>query len=218
MTAAERQAAKKERRKLRVKARKQLKKLQGANANASDDTSASSSNESSGATPTPAKRGDRFSPPMYADAIRFVSSYIQNPPENPSTETRLHLLQALIIELGLLHKSTLELPTTCKTAKTLLKSHIHINVREYVKCRTELSSKIPSLLSPNSPKRKGAAAAQQTELNIWLNEMSKLRFSSKAALRHGLHIGVGRPDGTKVKRVTTKWIKQRGLNVFLVDY
>lgn len=70
----------------------------------------------------------------YEDASDFITGYLSSP-EDKDTVNKLTLLQALILELGVSNPSSL--PTTITSAKKLLKSEAHVNIREYMAVREE---------------------------------------------------------------------------------
>ncbi|KAG9010150.1 hypothetical protein FRB95_011587 [Tulasnella sp. JGI-2019a] len=205
-TASQLRSARRKRAKLRAQV--QAHKLQQQpGGNHSDDTGSSSSASSYTSGPTTPNAYDD-SGASYEEAVRYVTAYLKDPPRDPSPEVHLHFLQSLIIELGLLHKPQVELPTSAKSAKALLKSQVYINVREYVDCRTQLSrSGVATARSPNG-----------NEVDAWLGELKKLMFPSRAALTRSLYKRCTNEDGVKIKPVTAKWIKSRGLGVFLVSF
>ncbi|KAG8861940.1 hypothetical protein FRB96_002383 [Tulasnella sp. 330] len=204
LTPTQDRAARRKRAKLRaetlVKAQKPQSQLK-QEGNHSDHTSSSSLVSASPTIPNVID-GEV----MYEEAVRYVTAYLANPPANVSPETHLQFLQALIIELGLLSKSDVELPNSIRAAKALLKSQIHINVREYVECRARLA-------------KIGDVAADDVKRDaMWLDEIQKLMFPSKAALTRSLYKRRTIQEARHVKPVTTKWIKSRGLDVFLVSF
>lgn len=68
----------------------------------------------------------------YEDASRFITGFLSSP-EDKDSVNKLTLLQSLIMELGVADISSL--PTTITSAKKLLKSEAHVNIREYIAVR-----------------------------------------------------------------------------------
>jgi len=68
----------------------------------------------------------------YEDASRFITGFLSSP-EDKDSVNKLTLLQSLIMELGVTDISSL--PTTITSAKKLLKSEAHVNIREYIAVR-----------------------------------------------------------------------------------
>lgn len=56
--------------------------------------------------------------------------------EEPTTEDRLVTANALLIELGIILK-TEALPVTLAAARKLLKTYVHLNVRDYLDIRLQ---------------------------------------------------------------------------------
>lgn len=68
----------------------------------------------------------------YEDASRFITGFLSSP-EDKDSVNKLTLLQSLILELDVADVCTL--PTTITSAKKLLKSEAHVNIREYIAVR-----------------------------------------------------------------------------------
>jgi hypothetical protein len=161
---------------------------------------------------------------MYEEAVDYVTAYLKDPPQDAPSDVRLHFLQSLIIELGLLNIPGVELPTSCKAAKALLKTHVHINIRDYLQGRTRIPAGAPAPAAPLNKsqkklKKKGKAPAQvpvTKEVGVGVQELQKLMYPSKAALQRSLFTNqAGKKP--RSKRVSMKWVKRRGLEVFLVS-
>lgn len=69
---------------------------------------------------------------LYQAAVNYISSFLAHPEE--ASGLRLPLLQALVVELGICNPAS-QLPASVRAAKTLLRAHAHINVRDYIAAR-----------------------------------------------------------------------------------
>ncbi|KAI6150730.1 hypothetical protein BKA82DRAFT_992962 [Pisolithus tinctorius] len=81
----------------------------------------------------------------YKEAYALISRYIANP-QDPGNDDLL-LLQALIIELGV--RSPDDLPSTLTSARKLLKSEVHINIKEYVATRDKGQKALQQIMHPS---------------------------------------------------------------------
>jgi len=72
-------------------------------------------------------------PSFYENAVQFMGSVLSSPSTLTST-SRLPLLQALIIELGLIDSET-SLPQTVTSARALLRSNVFVNIIDYLDAR-----------------------------------------------------------------------------------
>ncbi|KIJ69351.1 hypothetical protein HYDPIDRAFT_24194 [Hydnomerulius pinastri MD-312] len=106
-------------------------------ASQSDTTSSSSDYRSGASTPTAS----------YDEAAAFISRYLEAPVKE--TDTQLALLRALIIELGVRSPTASDLPSTLTSARKMLKSEVHINVKEYVATRDKGQSALRQILQPS---------------------------------------------------------------------
>ncbi|CDO70729.1 hypothetical protein BN946_scf184798.g44 [Trametes cinnabarina] len=103
-------------------------------------------------------------PAVYESAQSYVSSVIAAAPSTKSSGAKLAFLQALIVELGLYpSQSTLtasssspssffslpSLPSSMRAAKALLKSHVFLNVRDYLAVRTQGIDALRRVMHPN---------------------------------------------------------------------
>jgi len=96
--------------------------------------------------------GDGFStdevgePSMYEEAVRYITTFLQNPSAYGESSSRLTLLQSLIIELGL---STSSLPASLTSAKAVIKSQVFVNIREYLAVRDQGPDAVKQVLYPS---------------------------------------------------------------------
>jgi len=91
--------------------------------------------------------GDGEIPPsIYKEAAVYISSYLSNPEAQNDKICRLTLLQSLIIELGLANTT---LPSSLNSAKTFLKAHAFLNVREYLAVRGQGPEAVQKVLHPS---------------------------------------------------------------------
>jgi len=142
---------------------------------------------------------------LYEEAVRYINCFLSEPMENKAAH--LALLQALIIELGFFtplptsEKSTettegqssptpssptsafslSDLPHSMTAAKSFIKSHVFLNVRDYMAVRAQGQEALQSVLHPSRR-----------------SLLTQLRKKSSS-------------------RVPRTWVKERGLNVFLVS-
>jgi hypothetical protein len=82
--------------------------------------------------------------------------YLAHPPPTGNNGSALLVLQALILELGCLPSgasagkfSIPELPGTMRQAKLLLKSHVFINVRDYLAVREQGQDALRRVMHPD---------------------------------------------------------------------
>ncbi|KAI5123299.1 hypothetical protein M0805_009320 [Coniferiporia weirii] len=134
---------------------------------------------------------DRLLGMAYDEAVKFMNGFIQHPHYYTSKASKLTFLQALIVELGLVSTTgpTRALPGTLTAAKTLLKTHAFLNVRDYL-------------------------TAREQGLNALRDAM---RPSKKALVRElqGRESGGRREKGGR--RAPLGWVKETGLTVLLVS-
>jgi len=102
---------------------------------------------------------------------------LTNPEAKENAVCRLTLLQSLIIELGLV-SSSLELPASLRAAKTFLKSHAFLNIRDYILVRDQGQQAIRNILFPS-----------RSALMKHLRSVKKKnRVSLKWVKEHGLQV------------------------------
>ncbi|KAG8927212.1 hypothetical protein FRC02_008363 [Tulasnella sp. 418] len=143
----------------------------------------------------PVLNPDQLTHEFYQEIVQYITTYI-SAPRDPSLAVRLHFHQCLIIELGLLAIVDGELPTSNTSATKMLKEHAFFDVVEYVTRRTRIVSS-------------GGAMVQE---GIGPEELQKIMYPSQGALTEAL---MTKRRGSKEK-VPLSWVKQRGLDVFLV--
>lgn len=202
----------------------QKKKAQRKRAKARKDAQRTASESSSDESTSSATSAEDayFSSQVYEDAVAHVSTYLNAPPSNPSSADRLHFLQSLVIELGLLAKGGNELPTSVKSAKRLLQEQVHINVKQYLAWRSRRVAAYDALPSPPQGRKKKAkqaaevAAKRQAEVRVGLADLQKVMYPSKSALRKSLK-GTGSSVQGANGRMPLDVIKKAGLNIFLVN-
>jgi len=85
-------------------------------------------------------------PSMYEEAVKYVTSFLQNPSAYGASSSRLTLLQSLIIELGL---SSSSLPGSLKSAKAVIKSQAFLNIREYLAVRDKGRDALKQVMYPS---------------------------------------------------------------------
>ncbi|KAF9065312.1 hypothetical protein BDP27DRAFT_1332240 [Rhodocollybia butyracea] len=85
-------------------------------------------------------------PLMYEDAVNFVTGFLQNPTAYCESSSRLTLLQALIIELGL---SSPSMPVSLTSAQAVLKSQAFLNIREYLSVREKGPDAVKQVMYPS---------------------------------------------------------------------
>jgi len=83
-------------------------------------------------------------PSFYENAVQFMGSVLSSPSTLTST-SRLHLLQALIIELGLIDSET-SLPQTLTSARALLRSNVFVNIIDYLNAREKGQEAIKEIM------------------------------------------------------------------------
>lgn len=84
---------------------------------------------------------------VYEQAVQFVNSFLTDPDAYNNSSGRLTLLQSIIIELGLASSSVL--PSTLRSAKTMLKSHAFVNIREYLATRGQGLEAVQQIMHPS---------------------------------------------------------------------
>ncbi|CCL98951.1 uncharacterized protein FIBRA_00959 [Fibroporia radiculosa] len=82
---------------------------------------------------------------LYHDAVEYISTFLSQP--GIKSGSNLKLLQALIIELGL--SSLPSLPHSLRAAKAFLKSHVFLNVRDYLAVRGQGLDALRRVMHPN---------------------------------------------------------------------
>lgn len=108
--------------------------------------------------------GEYAVPAVYRAAVNYISSFLSDPSEK-SSMSKLRLLQALIIELGLLPTALLpsspalssaanfpsvpSLPNSLKAARTLLKSSVFLNVKDYLAVRGDGLDALRGVMHPS---------------------------------------------------------------------
>lgn len=75
-----------------------------------------------------------------------MTRYLACPVAKRDSVCRLTLLQSLIVELGLMSTA---LPTTLRAASRFIKTHVFLNVREYIANREQGQVAIQRLLFPS---------------------------------------------------------------------
>lgn len=104
--------------------------------------------------------------------------------------SRLTFLQALIVELGLHSDPKTPLPETLKAARTFLRSHAFLNVRDYLAVRAEGLGALQSVMHP-------------TKKSL-VNDLKRSKKSVKGI------------SGEMGRRAQIGWVKETGLTVLLV--
>lgn len=94
---------------------------------------------------------DRLFDMAYDEAVKFMNAFIQNPDFYTSRASRLTFLQALIVELGLVSANGPErsLPGSLTAAKALLKTHVFVNVKDYLAVREKGLDALQSVMRPS---------------------------------------------------------------------
>lgn len=105
---------------------------------------------------------------LYQAAVNYISSFLANPDDNNS---RLPLLQALIIELGVC-SPTSPLPASMRAAKALLNAKAHINVRDYIGARGKGLAALQEVMHPTK--------------SLLMKDLRKRRVPIKWVKEHGL--------------------------------
>ncbi|KAF4578775.1 hypothetical protein EYR36_000582 [Pleurotus pulmonarius] len=103
--------------------------------------------DDSAASEAASEKGD--DPSSFAEASRFITSYI-NDPETAQTKSKVHrlaLLQSIIVEFGV--GTTSMLPRTITTAKAFVKSTVFVNVQDYLTVRSQGQEALKRILLPN---------------------------------------------------------------------
>lgn len=81
----------------------------------------------------------------YEEASELISRYISHPSAAENNE--LLLLQALMIELGI--RSPRDLPSTLTSSRKVLKSEVHINIKDYVATRGKGQAALRQIMHPS---------------------------------------------------------------------
>jgi len=98
-------------------------------------------------TPTKAKVVTTpTSPEMYKEASLFITSFLAHPVAKRDSVCRLTLLQSLIVELGFMSTA---LPTTLRAARSFVKTHVFLNIKEYIANREQGQAATQRLLFPS---------------------------------------------------------------------
>lgn len=103
--------------------------------------------------------GNELSSTLRFSKFLFVSRFLSTPSEKTKSSSDLTLLQALIIELGLCpttasvgseqsFSSLPSLPRSLTAAKALLKSHVFVNVRDYLDVRHKGYDALQGIMHP----------------------------------------------------------------------
>ena len=110
------------------------------------------------------------------DDAQFVPkpySFIANPEAKEHSACRLTLLQALIIELGL---ATPSLPRSLTAARNFLKSHVFINIREYLDVRGQGLKALQDIMYPSRKSLIKAIRAKKNTAPLALVKESGLQI------------------------------------------
>jgi len=99
-------------------------------------------------TPTKAKvvTTTTTSAEMYEEASLFITSFLADPIAKRDSVYRLTLLQSLIVELGFMSTA---LPATLRAARDFVKTHVFLNIKEYIANRGQGQAAIQRLLFPS---------------------------------------------------------------------
>lgn len=84
----------------------------------------------------------------YCEASAFVSRYIACP-HAQDDNTKLQLLRSVIIELGVRPPNSSDLPATLTAARKLIKSEVHINIKQYVATRDKGQLALKQIIHPS---------------------------------------------------------------------
>ncbi|KZS98973.1 hypothetical protein SISNIDRAFT_461908 [Sistotremastrum niveocremeum HHB9708] len=84
----------------------------------------------------------------YQKAVKYMTEFIANAPTEPTSEQRLAVMKALILELGILPETSAQ-PTTVTAAKKLLKSKAFINIRDYLARRNQGQQALRQVMHPS---------------------------------------------------------------------
>ncbi|OCH95593.1 hypothetical protein OBBRIDRAFT_539723 [Obba rivulosa] len=103
----------------------------------------------------------RVSTPAYRDAVQYISVLSDSASRSRSASISLKFLQALIVELGLCPSAFVpagttssfyslpSLPHSMRAAKTLLKTHVFLNVRDYLDVRERGLEALRAVMHPS---------------------------------------------------------------------
>lgn len=89
--------------------------------------------------------GARTPNDSYIDAVAYITQYLDAPVKKKDSISKLRLLQALVIEFGVSEQS----PTSIKSATTLLKSSVHVNINDYVAKRGKDQGELQRIMQPS---------------------------------------------------------------------
>ncbi|KAL4067669.1 hypothetical protein V8B97DRAFT_2004224 [Scleroderma yunnanense] len=84
----------------------------------------------------------------YDEAAAFISWYIAGARGNDHS-TELELLRSFIIELGVRSPNSPDLPTTLTSARKLIKSEVHVNIKEYLATRDQGQCALQQIMYPS---------------------------------------------------------------------
>ncbi|KAK7693271.1 hypothetical protein QCA50_002838 [Cerrena zonata] len=110
--------------------------------------------------------------PGYDEAVQYITSVLADP--SPKTNSNLTYLQALIVELGLCPNATFSvignvadnLPRSLKAAKTFLKTHAFVNVRDYLAVRHQGLDALKSIMHPNRKSLQKDIRGAKSKVNV----------------------------------------------------
>lgn len=108
--------------------------------------------------------GSELSSTVYDKAVHYINHFLSNPLDHKAAN--LALLQALIIELGFFHppdalesasdsgRSTpsfelSDIPQSMRAARAFIKSHVFMNVRDYLTLRAQGQKALQNVLHPS---------------------------------------------------------------------
>lgn len=115
----------------------------------------------------PASQTETTSVSSYEEASALISGYISHPSAAGNNE--LLLLQALMIELGI--RSPSDLPSTLTSSRKVLKSEVHINIKDYVATRGKGQMALRQIMHPskNSLRREIQKTGKRASLK-WVKQ------------------------------------------------
>ncbi|KAH7924556.1 hypothetical protein BV22DRAFT_1066488 [Leucogyrophana mollusca] len=83
----------------------------------------------------------------YQEAAAFITEHLRA--DLKDEEKKLALLQALIVELGVRKPNAADIPSTLTSAKKVLKTEAHINIKEYVAIRAQGQAALQRIMHPS---------------------------------------------------------------------
>lgn len=96
-----------------------------------------------------------------------MGRYLDAPVKKKDSISKLRLLQALVIEFGVSEQS----PTSIKTATTLLKSSVHVNINDYVAKRGKDQGELRRIMQPSkNALRKDIRRSSRRSSLKWVKE------------------------------------------------